>query len=170
MSTIEDDLFRSLWGGWRIWRARRASQAVASILGPWCQENGFVALEPLHPDVIDRWSEALLLVDADQEREAGTALHRRHARGDLYLFDSFSTGRAAGRASTAVVTTSAATRTVRSDDVLDGLPRGSALQRTPRSLVVHVPRPLTVALAERLARRLGRLEAALPAAPGTTRL
>ena len=163
LASIVTDVVR----GRRARRDRLASAAVADALGGWAAAAGFSIVDPFDADVIDRSEEAFLLCACDEHREVGSALRRSHARGALYLLDSYSPDGVSGRAATGVITTSAAIHL----QALPGeVPDGWERRRTRHSLIVHAPGPLDAALAGALAEWLSRAEAALPRVPGSARL
>jgi hypothetical protein len=147
---------------------RARSQAVPDALTDWALQAGFEVLDAFDPEVSERGMLALLLVAEDDRREIGAALRRRHANGELYLFDSFRKDGRQGRVTTCMVTTDASSAP-RPDDALADLPAKSKMSTAPGLFVVHVPVPLDAALATRLVDPLTRLEAALPRVPGSGR-
>jgi hypothetical protein len=168
MSTnLLDILVTELVGRPRARLDRLASAKAATSLAAWAATAGFAVVDPFDADVIEASEEAFLLCVPDQRREVGTALRRPHARGQLYLVDSFRSDVGGGRAATGIVTSTAA---IHLHQLSASVPSGWERHRTRHSIIVHTDGPLDLARAQALAHWLTGAETSLPGMPGAARL
>jgi hypothetical protein len=153
---------------WRRQRlAEKASVAAEEHLRPWAEAAGFEVLDRFDLDAGDVAQLSFeIALPGDSKRTVGVALRRRHARGELYLFDSVSP--AGGRGTTAVMTTPAVLRPGGAGYV-PGMPEDAVLSLTPGRITAHTDAELTPASAEELVNALSRYEASLEGIPGAAR-